>query len=106
MAAPAARLTAPGDLSGDGLPDRVVLDTTGRLWLYQGRPGGTFASAPQELTQAKGTAAVNWDTVGGLSIVPATSSTSQPVLEVTEVGEVHRFVLGQDGVLTPAPSGA
>ncbi|MFI1204620.1 FG-GAP-like repeat-containing protein [Streptomyces sp. BHT-5-2] len=36
-------LTAPGDATGDGRPDLLVRESTsGILWLYRGRPDGTF----------------------------------------------------------------
>ncbi|MFJ4232856.1 FG-GAP-like repeat-containing protein [Cellulosimicrobium cellulans] len=36
----AGRTVAPGDWTGDGVPDLMLIDTGGRLWLYPGTAGG------------------------------------------------------------------
>ena len=38
------QILAPGDLTGDALPDLLQVDSGGTLWLYPGKGNGTFAS--------------------------------------------------------------
>ncbi|MEV6513456.1 trypsin-like serine protease [Streptomyces sp. NPDC051642] len=38
------RILAPGDVTGDYLPDLVSVDSAGVLWIYPGKGNGTFAS--------------------------------------------------------------
>ncbi|MGW2704222.1 trypsin-like serine protease [Streptomyces sp. NPDC001340] len=38
------RIIAPGDLTGDYLPDVLSVDSGGTLWLYPGKGNGTFGS--------------------------------------------------------------
>ncbi|MEU8788721.1 trypsin-like serine protease [Streptomyces sp. NPDC048643] len=38
------RVIAPGDLTGDGLPDILSVDSAGKLWEYPGKGNGTFSS--------------------------------------------------------------
>lgn len=38
------RIIAPGDVTGDYLPDLVSVDSAGVLWIYPGKGNGTFAS--------------------------------------------------------------
>jgi hypothetical protein len=37
------RIIAPGDVTGDYLPDLVSVDSAGVLWIYPGKGNGTFA---------------------------------------------------------------
>lgn len=41
------RIIAPGDLTGDGLPDILSVDSAGKLWEYPGDGKGTFPSRVQ-----------------------------------------------------------
>ncbi|MGW7613434.1 trypsin-like serine protease [Streptomyces sp. NPDC054766] len=36
------RIVAPGDLTGDGLPDILSVDSAGKMWEYPGAGNGTF----------------------------------------------------------------
>lgn len=38
------RIVAPGDITGDYLPDLLSVDSGGTLWIYPGKGNGTFAS--------------------------------------------------------------
>ncbi|MFJ9633430.1 trypsin-like serine protease [Streptomyces sp. NPDC101175] len=38
------RIMAPGDVTGDYLPDLISVDSSGVLWIYPGKGNGTFAS--------------------------------------------------------------
>ncbi|MGW2519775.1 trypsin-like serine protease [Streptomyces sp. NPDC001617] len=38
------RIIAPGDVTGDYLPDLLSVDSGGTLWIYPGKGNGTFAS--------------------------------------------------------------
>jgi secreted trypsin-like serine protease len=38
------RIIAPGDVTGDYLPDLVSVDSAGVLWIYPGKGNGTFSS--------------------------------------------------------------
>ncbi|WP_327667292.1 trypsin-like serine protease [Streptomyces sp. NBC_00485] len=38
------RIVAPGDVTGDYLPDLLSVDSGGTLWIYPGKGNGTFAS--------------------------------------------------------------
>jgi secreted trypsin-like serine protease len=38
------RIIAPGDVTGDYLPDMVSVDSAGVLWIYPGKGNGTFGS--------------------------------------------------------------
>ncbi|WP_328679048.1 trypsin-like serine protease [Streptomyces sp. NBC_00343] len=38
------RILAPGDVTGDYLPDLVSVDSAGVLWIYPGKGNGTFSS--------------------------------------------------------------
>ncbi|MEW2165177.1 trypsin-like serine protease [Streptomyces sp. NPDC007084] len=38
------RIVAPGDLTGDGLPDILSVDSSGTMWEYPGKGNGTFSS--------------------------------------------------------------
>ncbi|MGR3869760.1 trypsin-like serine protease [Streptomyces graminifolii] len=38
------RIIAPGDVTGDYLPDLVSVDSSGVLWIYPGKGNGTFSS--------------------------------------------------------------
>jgi hypothetical protein len=37
-------IVAPGDVTGDGLPDLLSVDSAGKLWVYPGKGNGTFSS--------------------------------------------------------------
>ncbi|MFE1441307.1 trypsin-like serine protease [Streptomyces sp. NPDC058739] len=39
-----AHIVAPGDVTGDGLPDLVSVDEAGVLWIHPGHGDGTFAA--------------------------------------------------------------
>ncbi|WP_405916078.1 trypsin-like serine protease [Streptomyces sp. NBC_00728] len=39
-----ARIIAPGDLTGDGLPDVLSVDSSGAMWEYPGKGDGTFSA--------------------------------------------------------------
>ncbi|MFD5817381.1 trypsin-like serine protease [Streptomyces sp. NPDC127038] len=41
------RIVAPGDLTGDGLPDILSVDSAGVLWEYPGKGNGTFSTRVQ-----------------------------------------------------------
>lgn len=41
------RIIAPGDLTGDGLPDMLSVDSSGTMWEYPGKGNGTFSSRVQ-----------------------------------------------------------
>ncbi|MET7743601.1 trypsin-like serine protease [Streptomyces sp. NPDC005385] len=41
------RVIAPGDLTGDGMPDILSVDSSGKLWEYPGNGKGTFPSRVQ-----------------------------------------------------------
>ncbi|MFD9588184.1 trypsin-like serine protease [Streptomyces sp. NPDC059980] len=41
------RVIAPGDLTGDGLPDMLSVDSSGTMWEYPGKGNGTFSSRVQ-----------------------------------------------------------
>ncbi|WP_189189407.1 trypsin-like serine protease [Streptomyces albiflavescens] len=41
------RIVAPGDLTGDYLPDLLSVDSGGALWLYPGKGNGTFSARVQ-----------------------------------------------------------
>ncbi|MCL6672038.1 MULTISPECIES: trypsin-like serine protease [Streptomyces] len=41
------RIIAPGDVTGDYLPDLLSVDSGGTLWIYPGKGNGTFASRVQ-----------------------------------------------------------
>ena len=38
------RIVAPGDVTGDALPDLLSVDSGGVLWIYPGKGNGTFAA--------------------------------------------------------------
>ncbi|MFG2377565.1 trypsin-like serine protease [Streptomyces sp. NPDC048504] len=38
------RIIAPGDVTGDYLPDLISVDSAGVLWIYPGKGNGTFSS--------------------------------------------------------------
>jgi secreted trypsin-like serine protease len=38
------RILAPGDLTGDGLPDILSVDSSGAMWEYPGKGNGTFSA--------------------------------------------------------------
>ncbi|MFJ6837632.1 trypsin-like serine protease [Streptomyces sp. NPDC091209] len=38
------RILAPGDLTGDGLPDVLSVDSAGAMWEYPGKGNGTFSA--------------------------------------------------------------
>ncbi|MBB4712602.1 secreted trypsin-like serine protease [Streptomyces luteogriseus] len=38
------RIVAPGDVTGDYLPDLLSVDSAGVMWIYPGKGNGTFAS--------------------------------------------------------------
>ncbi|MER6204547.1 trypsin-like serine protease [Streptomyces sp. NPDC001073] len=38
------RIIAPGDVTGDYLPDLISVDSSGVLWIYPGKGNGTFSS--------------------------------------------------------------
>ncbi|MEU9312880.1 trypsin-like serine protease [Streptomyces sp. NPDC048256] len=38
------QIVAPGDVTGDYLPDLLAVDSAGALWVYPGKGNGTFAS--------------------------------------------------------------
>ncbi|MEV6111488.1 hypothetical protein AB0L59_02975 [Streptomyces sp. NPDC052109] len=38
------RIIAPGDVTGDNLPDILSVDSGGTLWIYPGKGNGTFGS--------------------------------------------------------------
>ncbi|MFJ8632696.1 trypsin-like serine protease [Streptomyces sp. NPDC093568] len=38
------RIVAPGDVSGDYVPDLLSVDSAGALWIYPGKGNGTFAT--------------------------------------------------------------
>ena len=42
-------LHSPGDFTGDGLPDLIWRETTGRLMLRRGAPGGTLAAVSEDI---------------------------------------------------------
>ncbi|MET8097368.1 trypsin-like serine protease [Streptomyces sp. NPDC005236] len=42
-----ARIIAPGDLTGDGLPDMLSVDSAGVMWEYPGKGNGTFSARVQ-----------------------------------------------------------
>ncbi|MFF3451552.1 trypsin-like serine protease [Streptomyces sp. NPDC002667] len=42
-----ARIIAPGDLTGDGLPDILSVDSAGVMWEYPGKGNGTFSARVQ-----------------------------------------------------------
>ncbi|WP_328448137.1 trypsin-like serine protease [Streptomyces sp. NBC_00386] len=44
------RIIAPGDLTGDGLPDMLSVDSTGAMWEYPGKGNGTFSARVQVST--------------------------------------------------------
>lgn len=39
------RIVAPGDVTGDYLPDPLSVDSGGTLWIYPGKGNGTFGPA-------------------------------------------------------------
>ncbi|MGW0629830.1 trypsin-like serine protease [Streptomyces sp. NPDC002758] len=39
-----SRIVAPGDVTGDYLPDLLSVDSSGTLWIYPGNGNGTFAT--------------------------------------------------------------
>ncbi|MET8133427.1 trypsin-like serine protease [Streptomyces sp. NPDC005251] len=41
------RIVAPGDLTGDGLPDILSVDSSGAMWEYPGKGNGTFPTRVQ-----------------------------------------------------------
>ncbi|MGW7409081.1 trypsin-like serine protease [Streptomyces sp. NPDC054833] len=41
------RIIAPGDVTGDYLPDVLSVDSAGTLWIYPGKGNGTFAARVQ-----------------------------------------------------------
>ncbi|WP_458245692.1 trypsin-like serine protease [Streptomyces sp. MAI_2237] len=41
------RIIAPGDVTGDYLPDLLSVDSGGTLWIYPGKGNGTFAARVQ-----------------------------------------------------------
>ncbi|MFD8301340.1 trypsin-like serine protease [Streptomyces sp. NPDC059690] len=41
------RIVAPGDVTGDYLPDLLSVDSGGALWIYPGKGDGTFAARVQ-----------------------------------------------------------
>ncbi|PKT71210.1 serine protease [Streptomyces populi] len=44
------RIIAPGDLTGDGLPDILSVDSAGAMWEYPGKGNGTFSTRVQVST--------------------------------------------------------
>ncbi|SHH95378.1 trypsin-like serine protease [Streptomyces sp. 3214.6] len=38
------QIVAPGDVTGDYLPDLIAVDSAGALWVYPGKGNGTFAA--------------------------------------------------------------
>lgn len=44
------RIIAPGDLTGDYLPDLLSVDSAGTLWLYPGKGDGSFSARVQVST--------------------------------------------------------
>ncbi|MEU3946553.1 trypsin-like serine protease [Streptomyces sp. NPDC029526] len=54
------RIVAPGDVTGDYLPDLLSVDSAGVLWIYPGKGNGTFASRVEA-----GTGWNQYDTVRG-----------------------------------------
>ncbi|MEU9138238.1 trypsin-like serine protease [Streptomyces sp. NPDC048404] len=44
------RIIAPGDLTGDGLPDMLSVDSAGAMWEYPGKGNGTFSARVQVRT--------------------------------------------------------
>jgi hypothetical protein len=38
------RVVAPGDVTGDGLPDLLSVDSGGTLWIYPGKGNGSFSA--------------------------------------------------------------
>ncbi|MER5179866.1 trypsin-like serine protease [Streptomyces sp. NPDC002896] len=41
------RIVAPGDVTGDALPDLLSVDSAGILWIYPGKGNGTFSTRVQ-----------------------------------------------------------
>lgn len=41
------RIVAPGDVTGDALPDLLSVDSSGYLWIYPGKGDGSFSSRVQ-----------------------------------------------------------
>ncbi|OAH15339.1 trypsin-like serine protease [Streptomyces jeddahensis] len=41
------RIVAPGDVTGDALPDLLSVDSSGILWIYPGKGNGTFSTRVQ-----------------------------------------------------------
>ncbi|WP_052434347.1 NlpC/P60 family protein [Streptacidiphilus melanogenes] len=106
VAAPAVRLSALGDLTGDGLTDRIVLDTVGQLQLYRGQSDGTYATTAEPLTHPAPTPApapapaTGWNAVTQLTVLPATAASDTPArLEVTENGTTTDYTLDATGEL-------
>jgi hypothetical protein len=44
------RIVAPGDVTGDYLPDLLSVDSSGVLWVYPGKGNGTFSSPVKSST--------------------------------------------------------
>ncbi|MEU4083250.1 trypsin-like serine protease [Streptomyces aureus] len=44
------RVIAPGDITGDGLPDMLSVDSAGAMWEYPGKGNGTFSARIQVRT--------------------------------------------------------
>ncbi|MGW3914373.1 trypsin-like serine protease [Streptomyces sp. NPDC005070] len=44
------RIMAPGDITGDGLPDMLSVDSAGAMWEYPGKGNGTFSARIQVRT--------------------------------------------------------
>ncbi|MFE2300420.1 trypsin-like serine protease [Streptomyces sp. NPDC059445] len=44
------RIIAPGDITGDGLPDMLSVDSAGAMWEYPGKGNGTFSARIQVRT--------------------------------------------------------
>ncbi|TXS48199.1 FG-GAP-like repeat-containing protein [Streptomyces sp. t39] len=95
------RIEAAGNLAGDAHGDLVARDTTGVLWLYQGKGDGTFATRVRvgggwqtyrhlaggsDLTGDGRPDLVATDTTGALWLYRATGSVSDPFAARKKIG--------------------
>ncbi|OIV38543.1 hypothetical protein BIV57_05260 [Mangrovactinospora gilvigrisea] len=99
-AAPAARLTATGDLTGDGLPDRIEINTVGELHLYPGTGPNTYSAKGTLVARPEGSPSTDWSGVTQLTVETGSAESGPPILTTLEGGLRYRFLANPDLTLT------